>query len=78
MDAPVIYDVVDIPRYKFKRNPFKSCEDDPEGSFSQTPVGILHVEDIRAYIHCKYETIGEVNIYSELDSMVEANESMIE
>jgi hypothetical protein len=33
-------------------------EDDPEGAFLQTPHGVLHVEDIRAYIHCKLEIIG--------------------
>lgn len=70
MDALVIYDVVDKPRYKLKQHPYKSYEDDLKGAFSQTPIGVLHIEDIRAYIHCKYEITGEVNIYSELYGMV--------
>lgn len=31
-----------------------------------TPDGVLHVKNIRVYIHCKYETIGNVDIWNDL------------
>lgn len=71
MDTPDIYDVNERTHYKFKKHPYKSMEDDPEGAFSQTPHGVLHVEDIRAYIHCKLELIDNTQIIKRLREMVE-------
>lgn len=62
--------VVDITkRYcpKFKKYPFKSIEVDPLGAFSYIPYEVLHVKDIRAYIHTNLEeTRGSQlsNLYS--------------
>jgi hypothetical protein len=49
-------------------------EDDPEGALSQTPHGVLHVEDIRAYIHYKFEIIGTTQIIRDLSDMMEEGE----
>lgn len=50
---------------------YKSMEDDPEGAFLQTPHGVLHVEDIRAYIHYKFEIIGIAEIIKDMSDMME-------
>jgi hypothetical protein len=49
-------------------------EDEPEAAFSQNPHGIFHVEDIRAYIHCKIEIIGNAQIIRDLRDMMEEGE----
>ena len=49
-------------------------EDDSEGAFSQTPHGVLHVEDIRAYIHGKLEIIGNTQIIRDLRDIMEEGE----
>ena len=41
-------------------------EDNPKGVFSQTTDDVHQIGDIRAYNHCKYETIGNSNILSNL------------
>lgn len=51
-------------RPMFKRHPFKSIEDDPEGAFSSIPNGLLYNEYIRAYIHCNIEELGNVDMLS--------------
>lgn len=74
----MIFDFFDRSRYKFKRHLIKSCENDLKGAFLQTPYDMLHVEDIKAYIHCKYETIGDVKIYREIDEMIDSDGNMKE
>lgn len=51
MENPTVYDVSEIPRYKFKKHSFISLVDDPQGAFLQVLENVLHVEDIRSYIY---------------------------
>lgn len=53
----LVVEIMDRARPKFKRNPYKSKEDDLNGAFSFVLYGVLHVEDIRAYIHCNIEEL---------------------
>ena len=50
-----------------RSNPFISQRDDPLGAFSQVLESVLNVEDIRSYIHCKFENIGDNDIHKDLD-----------
>ena len=50
-------------------------EDDPLGSFSQVSNKILHVKDVRAYIHYKFESIGESDIHKYLDLVYNNDQS---
>ena len=43
--------------------------DDLIGAFLQVSENFLHVEDIRNYIHCKIESIGDSKIHKELEMM---------
>ena len=52
--------------------------DHPGGAFSQTPKGVLHVEDIRAYIYYKFESIGDSDIYEDLDKVYNNDKSFKE
>ena len=64
-----VFNVSNKPRYNFKKHPFVSLLDDPIGAFSQVLENVLHVEDIRGYIHCKIESIGDTEIHKELEKM---------
>ena len=70
-----IYDISDRPRYKFKKHPFISLLDDPLHAFSRVPLNVLHVEDIRSYIHCKFESVEDSDIHQELS--IFCNEDLI-
>ena len=59
MENPTMCDVSERPRYKSKKYPFVSLEDDPVGALLQVFAHVLHVEDVREYINCKFETIGD-------------------
>lgn len=50
---------------------FSMLQIDPEGAFSQTPYGILHIEDIRAYIYCKYDILGIDDISTQMEYMTD-------
>ena len=69
METQGVFDINDRPRYDFKKHPFISLLDDPIGAFLQVPKNVLHVEDIRSYIHCKIENIGDIEIHKELERM---------
>ena len=43
--------------------------DDPLGTFSRVSENVLHVEDIRRYIHCNMESIGDVDIHRDLEKI---------
>ena len=64
-----MFNVNDQPRYNFKRHPYVSLLDDPLRAFSQVLENVLHVEDIRGYIHCKIESIGDSNIHNDLEKI---------
>ena len=69
MATQEVFDISDRPRYTFKKHLFVCLLDDPIGAFLQVPKKILHVEDIRSYIHCKIESIGDAEIHKELEKM---------
>lgn len=54
----LVIDVIDRERPNFKKHPYKLLEDDPSRAFSSVPYKLLHVEDIRAYIHSNIEELG--------------------
>lgn len=58
MDTPLILDIIERSHPKFKKDPYKYMEDDLEGEFSSVPHSVLHVEDIREYIHANIEELG--------------------
>lgn len=64
IDTPLVVEVSERERLQFKNNPFKSIEDDPNGAFASMPHGVLHVDDVRDYIHCNIEEIGNEAILS--------------
>lgn len=67
MAIPLVVEVKDKPRPKFKWHPYKSVETKPLGAFSSVPYRVLHKEDIRAYIHENIEELGSsqiMNLYS--------------
>ena len=67
MERQEVFNISDRPRYNFKKHPFVSLLSDPIGAFLQVPKNVLHVEDIRSYIHCKIESIGDTEIHKELE-----------
>ena len=69
MGSQEIYDGSERPRYVFKKHLFISLLDDLLGEFSQVPENVLHVEDIRSYMHCKIESIGDAEIHKDLETM---------
>ena len=69
MERQEVYNVSYRPRYNFKKHPFVSLLDDPIGAFLHVSKKILHVKDIRGYVHCKIERIGDSEIHKELEKM---------
>ena len=69
MVKQVVYSVNYQPRYNFKRHPYVSLLDDPLGVFLQVLDNILHVKDIKGYIHCKIESIGDFDIHKDLEKI---------
>lgn len=69
MEIQEVCNVSNRPRYNFKKHPFFSPLDDPTGAFSQVLENVLHVEDIRGYIHCKIESIDDLEIQKDLERM---------
>ena len=53
MATQEVFDISDRPRYTFKKHPFVSLLDDLAGAFLQMSKNVIHVEDIRSYIHYK-------------------------
>lgn len=60
----LVVEIIDRERPQFKKHPYKSMEDDLNGSFSYVPYRVLNVEDIRAYIHYNIEEFGNAKILS--------------
>lgn len=54
---------------EYKRHPYKSEETDPIGALSSVPNGVLHVEDVRSFYHCKQEDLGVAIIYEQYRSL---------
>lgn len=50
------------PQPKFKKHPNKLKVMDLEGTFSQVPYRVMHIEDIRMYIHTKLEEYNHTNL----------------
>lgn len=62
--TPLVVEVTDRARPIFKKHLFKSVEDDPNGAFSSVSYGVLHNEDIKAYIHCNIKELGNADMLS--------------
>lgn len=62
ISIPLVVEISDRARAIFKKHHLKSIEDDPEGAFSSVSYGVLHNEDIKTYIHCDIEELGNVNM----------------
>lgn len=60
----LVVEIKDRARPIFKKYPIMSIKDDPKGYFSSIPYATLHNEDIRAYIHCDIEDLGNVDMLS--------------
>lgn len=58
MDTPLVVDITERAHPKFKKNPYKPIENNPQGAFSSVPYDVLHVEHISAYIHLNIEELG--------------------
>lgn len=65
MNTPYFVDITEMTRSKFKRHPLKSMENDPAGALSSVSYGVLHVEDVRSYIHYKLEGLGMIAIFNQ-------------
>jgi len=59
MATPLVVDITERLQPKFKKHPHKSVEVNPLGTLSDVPHGVLHVEDIRAYIHASIHEFGD-------------------
>ena len=57
------------------KHPFVSLGGDPMGAFLQTLDRVLYVEDIHAFIHYKYELIGDNDIYKDMDEVYNNNKT---
>lgn len=55
--TPLVVDITNRARPKFKNHPYNLLEGDTKGAFSSILYGVLHVEDIRAYIHCDFKEL---------------------
>lgn len=64
IDTHLVVEIKERARPVFKKHPFKSVEDDPEGVFSLVFYGVLHNQDIRAYIHYDLEEIDSIDMIS--------------
>ena len=69
MESQTICDVSERPRYKLNKHPFVSLIDYPLGAFSQIQPNVLHIEDVRSYMHSKFESIGDGDINKDLNIM---------
>ena len=69
MATQEVFDISDRVSYTFKKHPFVSLLDDPARAFLQVPKNVLHVKDIRSYIQCKIERIGDTEIHKELEKI---------
>jgi hypothetical protein len=62
MATTLVVDIEDRPHPKFKWNPFKFVEVEPLGAFSFVPHGVLHVEEIKFYVHANIEELRRTNM----------------
>lgn len=62
--TPLVVKITERERMKFKKFPYKSMEDDLNGAFSSVLYGVLHVECIRAYIHCNIKDLVNAEMLS--------------
>ena len=69
MASQTIYGVSERSRCVFKKHSFDSLMDNPLGVFLQVLENVLYVEDIKIYIHCMIESIGDQDIHKELGFM---------
>ena len=76
MESSIVYDISEKLRYKFKKHPFVYLLDDHLGMLSQVLLNVLHIEDIRSYIHWKFESISDNEIHHELSKVCNGDLSL--
>lgn len=64
VNTPLVLEVSRRERPQFKKHLVKLVEDDPNDAFSSVPYNVLHVDDVRAYIHCNIEETRKEAILS--------------
>lgn len=69
MESQSVCDISERPRYNIKKHPFVYFIDDPLGKVSQILPNLLHIGDVRSYIHSKFKSVGDDNIHKDLGVM---------
>lgn len=59
VSSPMLIEEIKELQPKFKLHPMKARDIDMTGALSSVPSGVLLVEDICFFIHCKLEELGE-------------------
>lgn len=59
---PTIVEFKDHPRPIFKWYPHVAMNEDLVGVFSHILEGVVYVEDVRVYIHCNIDDLGNLEI----------------
>lgn len=55
MATPIIVNIIERPRPKFKRFSWNFFDSDLDGAFSKIPIKVFPIEDTRNYIHGKFD-----------------------
>ena len=69
MDQLLFHEIMEKPRFKFKRSLIAQLGDDPVGASSQIPDGVVIVKEVQLYIHCKFEALGDSDISKEFEKI---------
>lgn len=61
MDMSMVHNVKDKNRPKIKKEPVELAEIDNSLALSSVPDGVLHIENVKGYLGCKFETLGDAD-----------------
>ena len=61
MDSSMVHNVKDKSRPKIKKEPIELAVIDDSLALSSVPNGVLHIENVKGYLGCKFETLGDEN-----------------
>ena len=61
MDISMVHNVKDKNRPKIKKELVEPAEIDDKLALSSVPDGVLHIENVKGYLGCKFETLGDAN-----------------
>lgn len=65
LSTPMLVEVIKEPQTEFKLHPMNAREIDKTGALSSVPSGVLLIEDVHSFIHCKLEDLGDKFIQDE-------------